>query len=123
VPVPVPAAGNPAVATDPAPPPLPRTPGVYGGESEAKVVLRASQKTWLRIYTPAGQTLFQRVLEPGEIYRAPNQPDLLMHVGNLGGIEVVLDGRTLPPLGLPGVARSNIPLSPARLAEPAGGGN
>ena len=112
-PPPVPAAAAPA----------PRQPGLYGAESGSRLQLRALQTTWVRVYTTAGQTLFQRVLEPGEIYRVPNQPDLLLHAGNLGGLEISAEGKIMPPLGLPGVAKSNIPLVTARPAEPAAGSN
>ena len=120
----------PVASPSPAPPPVPaaaapapRQPGLYGAESGSRLQLRALQTTWVRVYTTAGQTLFQRVLEPGEIYRVPNQPDLLLHAGNLGGLEVSAEGKIMPPLGLPGVAKSNIPLLTARPAEPAAGSN
>lgn len=120
------AATTPAPAPPPvpaAPAPAPRQPGLYGAESGSRLQLRALQTTWVRVYTTAGQTLFQRVLEPGEIYRVPNQPDLLLHAGNLGGLEVSAEGKVMPPLGLPGVAKRNIPLVIGRSAEPAAASN
>ncbi len=118
----------PAVAP-PAPPPLPQAAevvpppskpaGIYGSEqADVRVVINATQRAWIRVAGPQGQTLFQRILEPGETYRAPNQPDLVMDAGNLGGLDVVVDGKVIPPLGGAGVPKRNISLAPAVLLAP-----
>jgi cytoskeleton protein RodZ len=112
-----------AATPPPAPPPLPpaeaprSATGFYGAENpDARVVIRATQRAWVRV-SQGSQILFARILEPGETYRVPNQPDLTLDAGNLGGTEITVDGRTLPPLGGNGVPRSKIPISPQALLE------
>jgi cytoskeleton protein RodZ len=97
---------------------------VFGSEAQdVRVVVKATQRAWIRVATAQGQTLFQRILEPGEVYRVPEQPDLVLDAGNLGGIELSVQGRALPPLGASGVPRRNISLAPASLLERASAAN
>jgi cytoskeletal protein RodZ len=120
VPPPPPLPGAPPAAV-PAPP---RPAGIFGSEApDARILVRASQRAWIRVATGQGQTLFQRILEPGEVYRVPDQPDLIMDAGNLGGLEITVDGKTVPPLGATGIPRKNISLVPATLLERAAAAN
>lgn len=120
----------PIMAAVPPPPPLPQVtpqavevpppkpPGLYGSEqADVRVTIHATERAWIRVAGPQGQTLFQRILEPGETYRVPNQPDLVMDAGNLGGIDLTVDGKPIPPLGGSGVPKRNIALAPATLLE------
>ncbi|MDX2028781.1 MAG: DUF4115 domain-containing protein [Alphaproteobacteria bacterium] len=89
-------------ATPPGPPP--------------RLVIRATQSSWIMLADTKGQTLFDRVLKPGETYKVPDMPDLTLTTGNGGGIVLVLDGADLPKLSASssGVIR-NIPLDTASL--------
>lgn len=126
---PIEVAPAPVSTTPPAPPPLPpaeaprSASGFYGAENpNARILIRATQRAWIRV-SQGSQILFSRILEPGETYRVPNQPDLTLDAGNLGGTEITVDGRTLSPLGGNGVPRSKIPLSPQALLERPAGAN
>jgi cytoskeleton protein RodZ len=59
--------------------------------------------------------VLERTLRAGDTYLVPNRPDLTLWTGNAGGLEVIVDGATLPPLGPSGSARRDIQLDPERL--------
>jgi cytoskeleton protein RodZ len=104
-----PATGSPAAQ--------PATYGAVGGEA-GRVLLRARADTWIQVRERgSGSVLFNRVLRPGETYRVPDRPDLLMTTGNAGGLEVVVEGDALPSLGGPGVVRRDLPLEPGALRQ------
>ncbi len=92
-------------------------PKVYGEENaDARIVLKANQDAWVQVRDRQGTLLLTRVLRAGDSYRVPNQGDLTLLTGNAGGLEIVIDGRPLAPLGPVGAVRRNIPLDPQALA-------
>ena len=81
-------------------------------------LLRARADTWIQVRErSSGSVLFNRVLRPGETYRAPDRAGLVMTTGNAGGLEVSVEGETLPSLGGQGVVRRDLPLEPAALRQ------
>jgi cytoskeleton protein RodZ len=93
-------------------------------EGGSRVLLRASADSWVQIRDPATRvTLLSRVLKAGESFAVPDTPGLLMTVGNAGGLEVVVDGEVLPPLGREGAVRRNVPLDVDALRHSSGGSN
>ncbi len=95
----------------------PATYGAVGGEA-GRVLLRARADTWIQVRERgSGSVLFNRVLRPGETYRVPDRPGLLMTTGNAGGLEVMVEGDALPSLGAQGVVRRDLPLEPAALRQ------
>jgi cytoskeleton protein RodZ len=96
------------------PPPAP----AYGTTDESRVVLRARADSWIQVRErTGGNVLFNRVLRPGETYRVPMRPGLLLTTGNAGGLDVMLDGDALPTLGQQGVVRRDLPLEPDLLKQ------
>lgn len=81
----------------------------------SRVVLRALRLSWVRVRGPDRQTIYARNLEPGETYRVPPEEGLTLTVGNAGGLEIVVDGRAIPPLGAEGAPRIGISLDPDAL--------
>lgn len=93
-----------------------RKPRVYGEtRASPRIVLRATQDSWVQVRDRQNALLLTRVLRAGDTYHVPNQEGLTLLTGNAGGIAVEIDGRTLPPLGPVGAVRRNIPLEPERL--------
>jgi len=45
----------------------------------------------------------------------PDRPDLVLWTGNAGGIEVILDGAVLAPIGEDGAVVREVPLDPPSL--------
>ncbi len=91
-------------------------PKVYGEANvEARIVLRATMDCWVQVRDANGSLLLTRVLRPGDSYRVPNQPELSLLTGNAGGLEILVDGIAIPPLGPVGTVRRDVPLDPGRL--------
>lgn len=84
--------------------------------SETRVVLVARQESWVQVSSP-DQEVWTRVLRPGDRYRVPNEPDLMLATGNAGGLDIVVDGRKIPSLGPVGVVRRGISLDPTKLLD------
>jgi cytoskeleton protein RodZ len=99
--------GNSVAAPDLAP-----EPQVYGEEGDdVRVMLRALQDCWVQVREESGNLILTRVLRPGDVYRVPNRENLTLLAGNAGGLEILVDGRLMPPLGPLGVVRRDISLN------------
>jgi cytoskeleton protein RodZ len=117
-PAPNPTSANAAPLTPPPVAPTEPVAASYGAADDSRVVLRARADSWIQVRERTGGTvLFNRVLRPGETYRVPMRPGLLLTTGNAGGLEVVLDGDALPTLGQQGVVRRDLPLEPDALKQ------
>ncbi len=85
--------------------------------TDARVVIRALESSWIQISSPAGDYLRDRTLEPNDVFLVPNRPDLELWTGNAGGLEVIVDGTVLAPLGTSGAVVRYVPLDPSSLRE------
>jgi cytoskeleton protein RodZ len=119
---PAPAAAAPAAAEETlaALAPAAGVPGatgeVYAPENrDARVVLRARDSSWIRISSLGGDYLRTHTLQPGDVFLVPNRNDLELWTGNAGGIEVILDGAVLAPIGNDGAVVREVPLDPPSL--------
>jgi len=72
-----------------------------GNESSVVLNLSATERTWLSI-TSGGKEIFSGVLEPSQSKTVAGAENATMRIGNAGGVEVRLNGKTLPPLGKSG---------------------
>jgi cytoskeleton protein RodZ len=95
----------------------PATQNVPGGQvlndtaKDSRVAIRALQSSWVLITDTHGQTVFDHVMKPGEVYKVPNKPNLMLTTGNGSGIALTLDGVDLPRLATGNShAMRNIPL-------------
>ncbi len=82
-----------------------------------RIILTIIENSWVEIRDSSGKRLVSRVLKAGDQYFVPNHPGLKMSIGNAGGVELSLDGNTLPPLGKPGSVVRNISLDIAALKK------
>ena len=88
----------------------------YGAaDGPVRVVLRAIADSWIQVRDADRSPLFTRVLKTGETYRVPERPGISMRIGNAGGIEITVDGKTVPSLGPMGAVRREVALDPERL--------
>jgi cytoskeleton protein RodZ len=93
-----------------------RQPRVYGVENEtARIVLRARLDAWVQVFAADESLILTRVLQPGDSYRVPDLAGLTLVTGNAGGLEIEVDGATVPPLGPVGAIRRGIALDAERL--------
>jgi cytoskeleton protein RodZ len=91
------------------PPPTPTpaaTPASAPGEGLI-LTLTAQQSCWVEVRAD-GQTVFNRVLNEGETETLAAQGELVLSVGNAGGIAIRLNDRPGLPLGRAGEVRRNI---------------
>ncbi len=82
------------------------------GSLNSRILIRATEMSWVQITDDLGNLVMTRVLEPGETYRVPNTDGLTLASGNAGGLEVVVDGVVQAPLGLRGTVVRNVALDP-----------
>jgi cytoskeletal protein RodZ len=85
-----------------------------------KVVLHARLTSWVQIADASGQPILIRTLAAGESLDVPQQPGLTLFTGNAGGLEILLDGQPLRPLGAVGAVRRGISLDPDALRREQG---
>ncbi|WP_179954270.1 helix-turn-helix domain-containing protein [Denitrobaculum tricleocarpae] len=88
-------------------------PQVYGEDNaDARIILRATQDAWVQVRDRSDELLLTRVLREGDVYRVPNEEGLTLLTGNAGGIEVLVDGTLMAPLGPVGSVRRDLALDP-----------
>jgi cytoskeleton protein RodZ len=97
-------------ATDPIAPPA--GDHVFGSAVQGKLVVKATGDAWVEVLDN-DHPIWSRLLKSGDVYNPPKD-GLTMIVGNAGGIEVQVNGKTLPPIGAAGEVR-HIALDPAKL--------
>lgn len=95
---------------------LPSGGRVFGQtEGPARVIIRATEQSWIEVRDAKGTLWASRILRPGDEFRAPDVPGLSMTTGNAGGVSISLDGRELPPLGEKGRVVRDVSLVPGEL--------
>ncbi|MDH3239603.1 MAG: DUF4115 domain-containing protein [Alphaproteobacteria bacterium] len=77
-----------------------------------RVVLQAKADSWVELRTGSGELVISRVLTKGTTYSVPPRPGMTLTTGNAGGLEILVDGVALPPLGPAGAVRRDISLDP-----------
>lgn len=82
---------------------------------KANVILQASQESWVKIEDGRGNTVFSRVLVPGDVYYVPLGDKYKATFGNAGGIDVWVNGKLIPDVGADHVRKSGISMSPDSL--------
>jgi len=93
-----------------------RQPRVYGkGNSDSRVILRATRDSWIQVHGADNVLLLTRILRAGDSYRVPNRNGLTLMTGNAGALEILVDGEPVPPIGPFGAVRRNVSLDPNRL--------
>ena len=93
-----------------------RQPRVYGeGNSDSRVILRATRDSWIQVHGADNVLLLTRILRAGDSYRVPNRDGLTLMTGNAGALEILVDGEPVPPIGPFGAVRRDVSLDPNRL--------
>jgi cytoskeleton protein RodZ len=85
----------------------------------SRVILRANSPSWVQIRAADHAILYTGLLKTGDTYRVPPQSGLTMRVGNAGGLDITVDGKTAPAVGPIGAVR-NVSLDPAILLAGSG---
>ena len=83
-----------------------------------QIVLKAIENVWLEIRDGQQKTIFSRVLNSGEEYWVPiDKTDLVMTLGNAGGLQINVGEKALPLLGKTGQVIRKVALDPEKLKE------
>ena len=91
--------------------------GAPAQAGSGRITLRARLASWIQISDTSGAPILTRTLAAGETVDVPDQPGLTLFTGNAGGLEILVDGRSLSTLGPVGSVRRNIALDPAALLQ------
>lgn len=98
-----------AVTAAASPPPAAPSPAPVAG---GQVTLTATEPVWLRIYDADRKRLFEKEMAPGERYDVPTDAKApMINLGRPEAIQVSVNGSNVPPLGPPGIALKDIPIS------------
>lgn len=81
------------------------------------IVLRATANAWVQIKDRDNRVVFVKLLRAGDSYQVPKQDGLIMDVGNAGGLQVVVDGTAIKPLGPVDMPVFNVSLDPDALLK------
>jgi cytoskeleton protein RodZ len=103
-----PPAGSPAQTAPPATRPAPVT-----ASTGQRLVIRAVEPTWVRVQTDEGR-IAEELLPAGASREWAAERRFLVTIGNAGGVELILNGKALPPLGPKGtvIQRLELPAPP-----------
>lgn len=80
-----------------------------------RVVLRASAITWVELRDRDGKRLYSGLMKRGETYPVPSGRGVILETGNAGGLDILVDGTPIAPLGPQGAVRRNVVLEPDAL--------
>jgi len=119
-PAPEPVAQSPATTeTAPAQPVVAAAPVIApppSSESGAgRILLRAREENWVQVRDGSNAPVMTRVLKPGDVLKVPDRNGLTLMTGNAGGLDILVDGETVPSLGAPGQVRRNVALDADKL--------
>lgn len=106
--------------TQPAGPPTVEPEPSTAASPDARIVLRAKGENWVEIREgDTDRLVIARLFQPGDTFDVPDTPGLKLLTGNAGGLEILVDGEPVPPLGIEGMVRRNIPLDAEQLRSGA----
>ncbi len=84
---------------------------------KANVILQATQESWVKVEDGRGNTVFSRVLVPGDVYYVPVGNKYKATFGNAGGIDIWVDGKLAPDAGADHTRKTGISLAPENLIK------
>lgn len=102
----------------------------YGlmNKEDSQIQLRATKDVWIKLKKDGlykydsdlgdvgtGESIFEAILKPGDIYYIPNGDDYFLTIGNAQGVDIIVDGEVIAPLSTREVSRHNIEMSVEKL--------
>jgi cytoskeleton protein RodZ len=85
-------------------------------EPKSRVLVRAKSNSWIQVRDDfSNEIMMTRLLKAGEEYYVPDKFGLRLLTGNAGALEILVDGKSVPPIGLEGAVRRGVQLDPALL--------
>lgn len=111
----MPAVVPPVAAVVPGADPLTVAATMPATPEKQELIIRVLDTAWVEVRDEDGRAMLSRVLKAGDSYTVPPAPGMTLDTGNIGGLEFVLNGTVLPPLGAKGDVRRKVSLDPAKL--------
>jgi cytoskeletal protein RodZ len=101
-----------APGSSPAPSPAPVAKGDTSASSPQRLLIKAVEPSWIRVQTDDGRVV-EELLPAGASREWATDRRFVVTLGNAGGVEVTLNGKTLPALGAKGAVIQRLELPPA----------
>ena len=80
-------------------------------ESEKQITITVKERSWVEVRDQKGKPILSRILKPGEVFIVPSENyGLKLDTGNAGGLEFMVNGQTLEPIGRKGDIVRNLVL-------------
>ncbi len=120
---PAPATTSPAPAPQPsaAVPLTPAPAQVNVASAGQRLVLKATKECWIQVSDSTGKVWVDKTMKAGDTYTPPtDKKDLKLTIGNVKGLDIVVDGAVLKPLSTDGRVLRGIALDPDTLKSRAG---
>ncbi len=93
-------------------------PAGQGTESTTRILVRARADSWIQIRDEkADKLVVARLLRAGDSYNVPDREGLKLLTGNAGALDILVDGKIVPPIGPVGAVRRAVSLKPDLLLE------
>lgn len=78
--------------------------------------VRANDSSWVEIRNPeSGRVVYTGLMSAGTTFKVPNDAGLILDTGNAGGLDIIIDGTTVPKIGGVGTVRKGVALDAERL--------
>jgi cytoskeleton protein RodZ len=83
-----------------------------------EITINVKERSWVEVRDQQGRPILSRILTPGEIFIVPEENyGLRLDTGNAGGLEMLVNGQKLPPLGRQGDILRGLVLDGNQLAK------
>ncbi|HVZ68830.1 MAG TPA: RodZ domain-containing protein [Rhizomicrobium sp.] len=90
----------------------------YGlGNASSRIVLRVHKPVYITVKGEDNTVYISRMLQPGDTYRVPNLPGLILNAGDGSAVELVLDGASVGAVGSASKAAEGVSLDPQAVAD------
>ncbi|MBT4908061.1 MAG: helix-turn-helix domain-containing protein [Rhodospirillaceae bacterium] len=85
----------------------------YGARNAAaRIILIAEENTWVQVRDKEENVVLTQMLQAGDRYLVPNRSGLRLMTGNAGGLDISVDGDSVPAIGERGESRRDVRLDP-----------
>ena len=106
------------------------TPREYGlkDKNTSQIKLVAKDSVWIKLKKDGfykydsengdigtGESVFETILENGDIYYIPDEENLYLTIGNAQGVDIVVNGEAIKPLSPRPISRHNIEMNAEKL--------
>lgn len=90
----------------------------YGvNNAGSRVLLRAHKQVYVSVKGGDETIYIGRVLQPGDTYRVPNKPGLILATGDGSALELLVDGKSVGALGSGSQPAEGVSLDPQTVAD------